>query len=454
MSLRKTKIVCTLGPATDSVTEVTDLVQAGMDVARLNFSHGTYNHHLKIIKSVRKVEKTSGKKIGIIQDLQGPKIRIGEMPEKGIALKRGATVKMTTRKLLGTNTVLPVQYKGFVKDIKKKHSILIDDGLIELTAIRKTKDIVICKVKVGGIVKSHKGVNLPKTKVSTKSITPKDTRDLEFGLKQNVAFVALSFVRTAKDIKDLRKLITAKKSSAKIIAKIETPEALDNLESIVKEADGIMVARGDLGVEIPAHKVPIAQKRMIALANRYSKPVITATQVLQSMVLSPRPTRAEVSDAANAVFDHTDAIMLSNETSTGHYPFKATTTLKKVTHEVEQEIEKHKELQSHFSIEELKSELFGASLQACKTAEKEKAKYLIVYSETGEKAREIAKFRPTTELIVITPNEKTAHELTLSWGINRIFTKKMPEKNREQQVIKFLQKNGTLGKKYKIVIAT
>jgi pyruvate kinase len=248
-------------------------------------------------------------------------------------------------------------------------------------------------------------------------------------------------------------LIIAKKSSAKIIAKIETPEALNNLEQIVKEADGIMVARGDLGVEIPAHKVPIAQKRMIALANRHSKPVITATQVLQSMVDNPRPTRAEISDAANAVFDHTDAIMLSNETSTGNYPFKAATTLKKVALEVEADIEKHKELRSHFSIEELQSDLFGASLQACETAEKENAKFLVVYSETGEEAREIAKLRPTTELIIITSTEQIARELTLTWGANRIFVKKMPEKNRPQQIIKFLQKNSTISKKYKIVIA-
>jgi len=314
MSKKNTKIICTLGPSSDSISEIEALVKAGMNLARLNFSHGTHKFHKKLLANLRKIEKRTGKTIGIIQDLQGPKIRIGEMPKQGITLKKGQTCILTMQNITGEikakTPVLPVQYKNLIKDVKKGDTILINDGLIELQVQRKSTHDIICRTKVGGLVTSHKGINVPTASITAPCLTAKDKKDLAFGLKNNVDFVALSFVKSASDIKNLRKRIEKAKKKTKIIAKIERHEAVKNLEAITKETDALMVARGDMGVEIPAEQVPIVQKRMMRIANKERKPVITATQVLQSMVENARATRAEISDAANAVYDHTDAIML------------------------------------------------------------------------------------------------------------------------------------------------
>ncbi len=455
---KKTKIVCTLGPSSDSVTEIEALVKAGMNVARLNFSHGTYKHHKRMINNIRKVEKKTGKMIGIMQDLQGPKIRIGDMPEKGIKIKKGQTVILTIKNIEGheekDKIILPIQYKQIVKDVKKGDSIMIDDGLLEIKVEKVSKTELRTKVKVGGIVKSHKGVNVPTATISAKSITKKDREDLKWGLAHKVDYVALSFVKSKKDIHSLRNLIKKEGKNTKIIAKIERHEAVENLKEIVLAADGIMVARGDLGIEIPAEKVPIVQKRMIKLANKYSKPVITATQVLQSMVENAIATRAEISDAANSIFDHTDAIMLSNESAVGKYPVKAATTLKKVALTVEKELQKHPEILETMDAARNSSASDPTCINACELAIDANADIIVVYTEDGYTAREIEKTRLYIPIITITPKKQIARELTLLWGLNKTIVAKIKGKCPEKtdKIIKLLKKEKLIKKNSKVVI--
>lgn len=457
MFTKNTKIVCTLGPSSDSVKEITGLIQAGMNVARLNFSHGTHEHHAKIIRNIKKAEKITGKRIGILQDLQGPKIRLGELPKEGFKLKKDELITISTKKFEGRKDgkiyKVPIQYKDFVKDVKKGDIVLIDDGLVELKVIKKSKTEVSCKVIFGGLIKSRKGVNLPTSDVSSRTITSKDKKDLEFGLKHNVDFVALSFVKDKKDIEDLKKLITKSGKNAHVIAKIERHEAVENLREIIKATDGVMVARGDLGTDIPAEKVPIIQKKMIALSNRYGKPVITATHVLQSMVKKSRATRAEVSDAANAIFDRTDAIMLSNESAVGKYPIKATTTLTKVASAIEKELEKDDDLLEEHLSHRSKTTINATCQNACELARDTKSSAIVVYTDNGYTARHIAKHRHFIPIITITPHEKTARQLTLAWGINKVFVKRIPTAaNQATQIFKFLKKGKVIKKGDKVVI--
>ena len=445
--MKKTKIVCTLGPASDSVKEITELANAGMNVARLNFSHGTYEHHAQIIKNLRKVEKLTDKKIGILQDLQGPKIRITKTPEDGITVKPNQVITFTTSQKYSKDT-FPINYKGLPKDVKKNDTILINDGLIETKILSKTKTTITVKVLTGGTIKKGNGLNFPDSDITLKTITEKDLKDLKFGLEQKVDFIALSFVKSKKDIEQLRKLT---KNETAIIAKIERHEALNHLIEIIKSADGVMVARGDLGADVPPEKVPVIQKKIIHLANKYGKPVITATQVLQSMVKNPRPTRAEISDAANAVFDHTDAIMLSNESAVGKYPAKAANFLNKVAITVEKELEKNQELIPTTS---KLSNINAACLSACEMAMESDADAIIIYTESGYTARNIAKFRPTTKIITITPSPKAARELTLVWGINEVYIKKFDTKNIEkiEQIKNFINREKLLKKGQEAVI--
>jgi pyruvate kinase len=457
MYTKNTKVVCTLGPSSNSVTEIENLASAGMNVARLNFSHGTYENHGEILKNIRTVEKKRNERIGVLQDLQGPKIRIGKMPKEGIIIKKGETIILTTKNIVGEKkkqTIIPIQYKNITKDVKKDDQIFIDDGLIQTTVTQVKKDEVICKVKIGGTINQHKGVNCPLSTISAKAITEKDKRDLEWGLKNNVDFVALSFVKSKEDIEELRKLITKRKQITKIIAKIERHEAVNNLKQIIMASDGVMVARGDLGIEIPPEQVPIVQKRIIHLANRYGKPVVTATQVLQSMVENAIPTRAEISDAANAVFDHTDAIMLSNESAVGKYPGKATKTLTKVAYTVEKELQKHEELREYITRQNAFSSINATCLNACEMAIKTNAKYIVVYTKNGYTARQIAKHRLYTPIITITPDEKTARALTLVWGINKVFINKFSKEEilKNTKIIQFIKKIKEIKKDDKIII--
>lgn len=454
---KNTKIVCTLGPASDSVSEISKLVQAGMNIARLNFSHGTHEHHAQLIKNIREVEKKTGKRIGILQDLQGPKIRLGKIAEEGIKIKKGETFILTAKKAIGfktaKETVIPVQYQSLIDHLKKDSVVLLSDGLIQAKVISKIAKNVKCIMQCGGTLKSHMGISFPNSSLSLPAITAKDKKDLSFGLKHNVDFVALSFVKSQKDIESLRSLIKKYGKDTKIVAKIERHEAITNLEEIVKTADALMIARGDLGIDIPPEQVPVAQKRIIHLANTYGKPVITATEVLLSMVTNPRATRAEVSDAANAVFDRTDAIMLSNESAVGKYPAKAAATLSRVAQTVEEDIRQDQELA--YSILKKFRENDSANsncLNACELSLTMNADYLVVYTSDGFTAREVSKYRIFIPIITITESEKASRELTLSWGLNKIFTHKISGTDKTKEILSFLKKIKQLKKGQKIVI--
>ncbi|MFA6917998.1 MAG: pyruvate kinase [Candidatus Gracilibacteria bacterium] len=458
MYTKNTKIVCTLGPASDSVSEITNLIHAGMNVARLNFSHGTYEHHTKIITNLRKAEKETGRRIAILQDLQGPKIRLGDLPKEGIQVKNGDKIKITINKVLGKKTakeiIIPIQYRNIIKDAKARDLLMINDGLIEVRIEKVTKDSLLCKVLAGGLLKSKQGVNSSTASISAKPITDKDKKDLAFGLKNNVDYVALSFVRHPKDIEELRALIHRHKKDTKIVAKIERHEAVTNLEEIIKITDAVMVARGDLGIDLPAAQVPIVQKRMISLANKYAKPVITATQVLQSMVENPIATRAEISDAANAVFDSTDAIMLSNESAVGKYPFKAAATLSKVAETVETEMQKHPELLEHLSMHRMSGTLNATCLNACDLAKETHANFIVVYTKSGYTARHVAKYRPFIPIITVTSSESVARELCLVWGLNKIFIQSLSGQSSQktEKIVAFLKHQKIVKKGQKIVI--
>lgn len=427
-----------------------------MNVARLNFSHGEYKTHQELINNIHIVEKNSGKRIGILQDLQGPKIRLGDIPAEGIQLKKGDTFILTSSdkktKRSTTSLCLPIKFKPFTKGLKKNDIILFNDGLIENQVIQVTdKENVKCLVKCGGLVRGHAGVHLPGITQNIQTITEKDKKDLVFGLKNNVDYIALSFVKSAKDIVDLRKLITKQKKSTKIIAKVELKLAVDNLEEIIKTVDGVMVARGDLGIDIPAEQVPIVQKRIIALANKYAKPVITATEVLLSMVNNPRATRAEISDAANAVYDRTDAIMLSNESAVGKFPSQAAATLSRVASTVEKELRKYSELENNFFIHS-REEANPHCANACELAEETKADFLVIYTSDGFTAREISRHHPSTPIITICEHEETARELTLVWGLNNIFAQTLGKENKIEQIVRILKNHKIVKAKDKIVI--
>jgi pyruvate kinase len=341
----RTKIVCTIGPESREPERLRQIVEAGMDVARLNMSHSDHSYHKETIDRIRAVSKTTGKQVAIMGDLQGPKLRIGIMGGKGIQVKEHEQVMLTTEKVVGSRTtsgkvkaIIPIQYEDLPKDIKPGERILIDDGLIELKVLGAQADDIFCDVITGGLLTNNKGLNLPGTSLRLQAITDKDWADLDFLLDNNVDWVALSFVRSAEDVLQLKKYIVDQcepEKLIKVIAKIEKPQALECIAEIIEASDAIMVARGDLGIEIPPQNVPLVQKRLIRLCNAAAKPVITATQMLDSMIRNPRPTRAEASDVANAILDGTDAIMLSGETASGKYPVESVKTMVSIAQEVE-----------------------------------------------------------------------------------------------------------------------
>jgi pyruvate kinase len=439
---KKTKVVCTLGPASEKLDVIEKLIMAGMNVARLNFSHGDYVHFEKVIRNIRTASRKLKTPIAIMQDLQGPKIRVGEMPEQGIVIKKDEVITLTAKKVKGkkdaNGTIIPFQYKHLPKDVKRDDRILLCDGMLELHVIRVKGEEIICRVITGGLLESHKGINVPTASISANPITEKDRKDLAFGIAQNVDYVAMSFVKNAKNVAELRELIRGLHGRAKIIAKIERHEAIRNMEEIIHEADGVMVARGDMGVEIPPEEVPLVQKRLIHMANRHGKPVITATEMLQSMIENPRPTRAEVSDVANAIFDNTDAIMLSNESAVGKYPVKATLTLSKVAASIEHEMKKH----GQFPIGKLFGESQPVSYATCEAAaELAKnigAKIIVALTMSGFTAEHIAKHRPYMPIIAVTEDPKVQYQLQLVWGINHVFVGKIDFKKHQSQVKKLL----------------
>jgi pyruvate kinase len=457
--MKNTKLICTIGPASQDKKTLKKLIKAGMNGARLNFSHGTYEQFSAIIKNLKELRTELKTPISIIQDLQGPKIRIGKVSEHGVIVKKGQKIILDTEIKLNQEIKsvihIPLQYKKLPKDIKLDDPILIDDGKIELEAIKvnRTKTQIECIVKNNGILFSNKGLNAPKTNLSIEAMSKKDLQDLKFGLEQDVDFVALSFVRSEQDIVKLRNLINkANKYQTKIIAKIERPEAMQNLTAIINETDAVMVARGDLGIEIPAENVPIAQKRIIQEANKQGKPVITATHVLNSMVENPLPTRAEISDAANAIFDKTDCIMLSNETAVGLYPVEACQTLNNVAVAIEAEMKKHKFEAKHVFSEDRQT-IDAICNNAVELAIDIQAKYLVTLTKNGYTAGQVSKNRAHIETIILTPNQKTCNQMGIFWGIHTVIVAEdLDFQNPSDQVRKILLKNKLVKSKDEIVI--
>lgn len=433
----RTKIIGTIGPASEEKSILQNMILAGMDTVRLNFSHGTYGQFSRIIQTVRKLSKEMERAIAIIQDLQGPKIRLGMLPLEGIAITKGQTVILTiSTKKPGE---IPIQYQALPLEVKKGDLFLIDDGMMEFKVerINFSKTKIFCRVQVGGILKSYKGINVPTASLKAQPLTKKDRRDLDFGITHGVDYVALSFVSHEKNIEELKRLLKQKKSSAKVIAKIERREAVHRLEKIISAADAIMVARGDLGLEVPAEQVPLLQKKIIHLCNRQGKPVIVATQILSSMIENPRATRAEISDAATAIFDHSDSLMLSNETAMGKYPVEAVRTLYRVACAVEKDLKNHQHLLTPRHTEDMA--IFNATcLNATKLAHDISSKFIVAITRSGYTAREIAKYRSFVPIIVFTPHQHVAREMALVWGVTHSFIQFIHLKNPLSQIRKTL----------------
>lgn len=410
--MRRTKIVCTIGPASESEKVLKELITAGMDVARLNFSHGEYAFHARMIRSIRKIARRLDKPVAVLQDLPGPKIRLGPIAGDRATLKAGRPFVLTTRSVVGNERIVTVSHRAFYRAVKKGDRILLGDGEIELEALRKGNEEIACEVTVGGVLGSHKGVHLPRGSLDLPSLTAKDRRDLAFGIEQGVDLVALSFVRDKKDIADARREMQKRGAKIPVIAKIEKHEAVDQIDSILEAVDGIMVARGDLALEIPPEKIPAVQKMIIRKANRLGKPVITATQMLRSMVQNPRPTRAEVADIANAVLDGTDALMLSEESATGSYPVRAVEVMTRVAQETETILE------PRYQIEGIERNIPEAiSHAAISLARDLQVKAFLIPTTSGGTARLIARYRPSQPIIAISPNPKTLKALALVWGV-------------------------------------
>ncbi len=415
----KAKIVCTIGPASEDETMLRKLILAGMDIARLNFSHGTHEEHLRKMERIRKVSGELGKPVAIMQDLQGPKIRIGTFKKPPIHLKAGDKFTITTRPVEGDQTIVSTTYQNLPFDVKPGDYILVNDGLIKLKVLSTDKENVHCEVVNGGSLYDRRGINLPGVKISEPSLTEKDKEDLKFGLEHQVDYVALSFVRDAESIVQLRQFMGDR--AVPIVSKLEKPEALENLDAIIRESDAVMVARGDLGVEISTEKVPSVQKQIIEKCMAYSKPVITATQMLDSMMVNPRPTRAEATDVANAIFDGSDAVMLSGETAFGKYPLESVQMMNSII----KESEKHPNYfrlnpdQTHTMQEHRFS--YSVCHSAAHAAEEIGARYIVVLTRSGYTARTMSHFRPSVPILALTSSLKTFRRMTLYWGVIPIF---------------------------------
>jgi pyruvate kinase len=414
VSYNKTKIVATVGPASNNKEMLRALVREGVDVFRLNFSHGTHEDHLKVIHFVREINEELGSQVSLLQDLQGPKIRIQEM-QPDVVIERGQLLTITTRQLLGNSEICSTSYQSLPNDVKAGDMILIDDGKIELKVKEVKSDEVVSEVIYGGPLKSRKGINLPFSKVSAPSLTEKDLKDLDFGIKNDVDWIALSFVRKASDIHELRSIIDKHKSNSRIVAKIEKPEALSNIDDVIAATDAVMVARGDLGVEIWLEEVPMVQKMLVEKCNKLGKPVIVATQMMESMIENPRPTRAETNDVANAVMDGADAVMLSAETAAGKYPIEVIRSMVRTISSVE------KNPRMYFRFRDVNPESSTAIhdnfvLAACKLAKDIGAKAIVGMTQSGYTAFQSAAYRPNANIFVFTSNKSLLTKINLVWG--------------------------------------
>ncbi|MGD1839297.1 MAG: pyruvate kinase [Thermonemataceae bacterium] len=420
-SFNKTKIIATVGPACNKKEQLWQLIQAGVDVFRLNFSHGTQKGHQEVIKYIRELNETHQRNICILQDLQGPKIRTGEVENNGVEVQTGQKLFITTEDKVGTKKEISTTYKALSKDVKIGETILIDDGKIELKVVNKNAIKIETEVVYGGIIRTRKGINLPNTEVSSPSLTEKDTSDLLFGLEHDVEWIALSFVRTATDILLLRHIVQQKGKKPRIIAKVEKPEALDNIDAIIEAADGIMVARGDLGVEVFAEEVPFYQKMIVEKCKKAAKPVIIATQMMESMITSPRPTRAETNDIANAVVDGADALMLSAETATGQFPEMVIKSMSRTIQMVEEKIASiyHQNL----AIDAKSRTFYSDSLvaAACTLAKQTDAKAIVGMTSSGYTAFRTASHRPEAHIFIFTSNRPLMNTLNLLWGVRCFF---------------------------------
>lgn len=453
MITTRAKIVCTIGPASQSLEMIEKMIHAGMDVARLNFSHGTHDAHAQVIKNIRQAIKNTGYPVAILQDLQGPKIRVGHFEKGPVTLVNGAQFTITSRDVPGDQNIVSTTYKALPKDVVPGDMLLLDDGLIYLKVIKTDGTDVLCEVINGGLLKDHKGINLPGVKVSAPSLTEKDHEDLLFGLENNVDYVALSFVRKAEDIIHIKEIIKSKGKSTPVVAKIEKPEAMDCIEDILKVTDVIMVARGDLGVEMKTEEVPSIQKRLIKLCNQHGKPVITATQMLESMITNPRPTRAEASDVANAILDGTDAVMLSAETASGKFPIEAISIMNRIIHLIEGEmpVDYTKRRRSANEILETQE---GIAISSCTLAEILDADAIVCITMSGASAKIVAKYRPHKPILAITHSNSVRNTINLVWGIQGLLIPELKSTIDEsiEEIKKVLVNSGFVQKGHKIII--
>lgn len=461
--MKHTKIVCTIGPSSEKREVLVKLIKAGMNVARLNFSHGTYSNHSLLIRNIRSASKKAGEPVAIMQDLQGPRIRVGLVRDEGINARTGDKLVLAGETFLQKHPVkikelvIPIQYEELYQCILPGHTILIKDGLIELRVDQVKKELIYCSVRKPGLITSHRGINLPNTLIKTSVITTKDQEDLKFGISQEVDFVSMSFVRNGKDILEMRELINKFskgrkiESRPKIIAKIERREAVNNFSEILSSSDGIMVARGDLGIEVSAADVPIIQKGIITQCLKLGKPVIVATQMLESMMENPRPTRAEASDVANAVIDHTDAVMLSGETATGKYPVETVKIMSEIIIKTEQspydDIDhgdiRYPEVNILTAVSDEDIELLSRSA----------AKAILISSHSGYTARMIARYRPGKMVVAITDLRSTHNQLILSSGVRAVLVNKLSKDSvlLEKQLINVALKNKIIRKGQKVI---
>ncbi len=416
---KKTKIIATVGPASNTKEKLWELVEAGVNIFRLNFSHGTHDQHLQVIKYIRELNEEHNCNIAILQDLQGPKIRTDEVENNGVELVEGETITICRDKILGNSQRISTSYQCLTSDVKVGDMILIDDGNIELKVLETGNGEVKAEIIYGGILKSRKGINLPNTQVSEPSLTEKDRKDLVFGLEQNLDWIALSFVRKAEDLLELKEIIKKANSRSKVIAKVEKPEAIQNIDAVIEHSDAVMVARGDLGVEILMEEVPMLQKMIVEKCNRLGKPVIIATQMMESMIKNPRPTRAEANDVANAILDGADVVMLSAETASGDYPVLTVKSMSRICLAVEkQESVYNKRLD--FAPADPDEYCDSLISTACSLAAKVGAKAIIGLSQTGYSAFRIASHRPNSDIFVVTSDKELLSQLNLIWGVKGI----------------------------------
>lgn len=444
--MKKTKIVATIGPQSSSREVLKEMIQNGLDVVRLNFSHGSYENHQKVVDTIRSLSDDHITGIAMLADLQGPKLRVGEMENGSVDLITGNKIKITTVKQIGTSDTIYTNYSEFAQDVKAGETVLLDDGKLMLRILETDgKENVICEVVQGGPLSSRKGLNLPNTKISLPSLSHKDLEDLKFALQNDVDWIGLSFVRNANDVRELKSLIERSGKHARVVAKIEKPEAVEQIDEIIQEADAVMVARGDLGVEMPLQEVPLIQKMIVSKCIAAAKPVIVATQMMESMITNVTPTRAEVTDVANAVLDGADAVMLSGETSVGKFPSEAVRIMSSIIKEAEKfgglyhREEIPTEMNEHRFITE------SICYSACRLAARVKAAAIITMSFSGFTGYRISSWRPNSNVFVFTSNKKILCQMSLVWGVRAFYYDKMVSTDQTIADLRFfLKKNGWL----------